>query len=195
MIGLFKRFGPFPLTDEQVIREALKATTPYARAHPDDMFVVNDCVDHVLSAVESVWRRARGYSSYRNLSRKDEKELTGLSTRVQSELRARACKKALEYKKGRIVQNINRSTAEALILYELRQRDCEFYLEFQAQRVKISIRINDNTAQTLTVKYKEIHQGRLTEILDAGMAIIKQINSGLSVIISTGWKDFSGWQK
>ena len=125
-----------------------------------------------------------------------EKELRALEDRVRPELRARAYNKAMECLKGRKVGQINRATAEAVISYELRQRGCEFFYQFQAHRVKVSIRVGENGAMAFFVRFKDIREGRLTGILDTAAGIAKQINqSGLNISISTGWKNFAGWQK
>ena len=93
---LLKKREPFPLTDEEVIREALKAVTSYASRHTEEAFVLDDAVEWALAAVESVWRKARHYYSYRPLGIADRQELEELSARIRQELRARACKKAME---------------------------------------------------------------------------------------------------
>ncbi len=196
-MGIFnKRPCPFPLTDEEFIRETLKAANVYAKQHPDDTFNVNDCVDWVLMNMEPTWRNVRLLAAYDGFSPLDEKELRALEDRVRPELRARAYNKAMECLKGRKVGQINRATAEAVISYELRQRGCEFFYQFQAHRVKVSIRVGENGAMAFFVRFKDIREGRLTGILDTAAGIAKQINqSGLNISISTGWKNLAGWQK
>ena len=95
-----KKPCPFPLTDEEFIRETLKAADIYAKEHPDDTFDINDCVDRVLSCVEPIWRNARLLAALTEYSPLDEKELRELEDRVRPELRARAYKKAMEQPQG-----------------------------------------------------------------------------------------------
>lgn len=196
-MGIFnKKPCPFPLTDEEFIRETLKAANVYAKQHPDDTFNVNDCVDWVLMNMEPTWRNVRLLAAYDGFSPLDEKELRALEDRVRPELRARAYNKAMECLKGRKVGQINRATAEAVISYELRQRGCEIFYQFQAHRVKVSIRVGENGAMAFFVRFKDIREGRLTEILDAAAGLAEQISqSGLDLNISKGWKNYAGWQK
>lgn len=196
-MGIFnKKPCPFPLTDEEFIRETLKAANVYAKQHPDDTFNVNDCVDWVLMNMEPTWRNVRLLAAYDGFSPLDEKELRALEDRVRPELRARAYNKAMECLKGRKVGQINRATAEAVISYELRQRGCEFFFHFQTHRVKVYLRVGENGAMAFYVRFKDIREGRLTEILDAAAGLAEQISqSGLDLNISKGWKNYAGWQK
>lgn len=196
-MGIFnKRPCPFPLTDEEFIRETLKAANVYAKQHPDDTFNVNDCVDWVLMNMEPTWRNVRLLAAYDGFSPLDEKELRALEDRVRPELRARAYNKAMECLKGRKVGQINRATAEAVISHELRERGCEFFYQFQTHRVKVSVRVGDNSAMAFSIRFKDIREGRLTGILDAAAGLAEQISrSGLDINITKGWKNYTGWQK
>ena len=51
---LFSKRKPFPLTDEEVIREALKTVTEYANRNPGDKFDINACTDAVLASVTDI---------------------------------------------------------------------------------------------------------------------------------------------
>ena len=191
-----KKPCPFPLTDEEFIRETLKAADIYAKEHPDDTFDINDCVDRVLSCVEPMWRNARLLAALTEYSPLGEKELRELEDRVRPELRARAYKKAMEYLKNRKARQINRATTEAVITYELQQRGCEFFFHFQTHRVKVYLRVGENHAMAFYVRFRDIREGRLTAILDAAALIAKQIGlSGLDINLSSGWKDYAGWKK
>lgn len=196
-MGLFKKKPcPVPLTDEEFIRETLKAVDVYAKEHPDDTFDINDCVDRVMMCMEPTWRNVRLLASFTALSPMDDKELRALEDRVRPELRARAYSKAMACLKGRKVRQINRATAEAVISHELRERGCEFLFHFQTHRVKVFLKAGDNGAMAFFVRFKDIREGRLTAILDAAAGIAKQIGqSGLDINVSTGWKNFAGWQK
>ena len=196
-MGIIKKKPvPFPLTDEEFIRETLKAVEIYAKEHPDDTFDVNDCVDRVLMCMEPTWRNVRLLASFTDQSPLDDKELRALEKRVRPELRARAYTKAMECLKGRKVRQINRATVEAVISYELRLRRCEFFFHFQTHRVKVYLRVGGNNAMAFFVRFKDIREGHLTEILDAAAGIAKQIGqSGLDLNISTRWKNYTGWQK
>ena len=196
-MGLFKKKPvPFPLTDEEFIRETLKAADVYAKEHPDDTFDINDCVDRVMMCMEPTWRKVRLLASFTDLSPQNEKELRALEDRVRPELRVRAYNKAMACLKGRKIQQINRATAEVVISYELRERECEFFFHFQTHRVKVFLRAGEDNAMAFFVRFKDIREGRLTAILDSAASIAKQIGqSGLGINISTGWKDYTGWQK
>ena len=194
---LLKKREPFPLSDEEVIREALKAVTSYASRHTEEAFVLDDAVEWALAAVESVWRKARHYFSYRPLGLADRQELEELSARIRQELRARACKKAMESLKSRKMLQINKATAEAVLTYELRRRGCEFFFEFQAYRVRVFVRAGEKHALSFVIWYKMLQQEqRLTQALDAVAAIAEQVRlSGLDLTAYGGWKDFTRWQK
>lgn len=197
-MGIFKKNEPvpFPLTDEEFIRETLKAVDIYAKEHPDDTFDVNDCVDRVLMCMEPTWRNVRLLAAYDGFSPLDEKEMRALVKRVRPELRARAYTKAMECLKGRKIRLINRATAEAVISHELRLQGCEFFFHFQTHRVKVYLRVGENNAMAFYVRFKDIREGRLTEILDAAAGLAEQISqSGLDLNISKGWKNYAGWQK
>ena len=197
-MGIFKKKEPvpFPLTDEEFIRETLKAVDIYAKQHPDDTFNINDCIDCVMMNMEPTWRNVRLLAAYDGFSPLDDKERRALEDRVRPELRARAYNKAMSCLKGRKIQLINRATAEAVISHELRQQGCEFFFQFQTHRVKVYLRVGENSAMAFYVRFKDIREGRLTEILDAAAGIAKQISqSGLGISISTGWENYAGWIK
>ena len=187
---------PLALSDEEVIREALKAVTSYASKHTEEDFVLNDCVDWALAAVESVWRKARGYSPYRPIFGDDEKELSELKARIAQELRARACKKGMESLKHRKMVQINRATAEAVLSYELRQRGCEFFFEFQTHRARVYVRAGEDHALNFYIRYKDLRQDKLTEILDAAADIAHRLEqSELDPTVTGGWKNWTGWKQ
>jgi hypothetical protein len=90
------------------------------------------------------------------------------------------------------------STAEALIAYELRQRGLKFFFEWQKLRVKVSIKLDCGSAMTFIVKYKDIREGKLLDILDTIMAIVTPLNQtkgDVTVWPLTGtWKTWNGWR-
>ena len=195
---LFHKRKPFPLTDEEVTREALKTVTDYANRHPGDEFNMNACTDAVMTSVMTIWMKARGYTSSTTLKWEDQDEYSQLVSRIRMDLRARAYIKATECLKNRKIQKINMSTAEALIAYELRQRGLLFFFEWQKLRVKVSIKLDCGSAMTFIVKYKDIHEGKLLDILDAIMAIVTPLNQtkgDVTVWPLTGtWKTWNGWK-
>ena len=195
---LFSKRKPFPLTDEEVIREALKTVTEYANRHPGEEFNINACTDAVMASVTEIWMKARGYTSARAIKWVDQDECSQLVSRISMDLRARAYIKATEFLKNRKVQKINMSTAEALIAYELRQRGLKFFFEWQKLRVKVSIKLDCGSAMTFIVKYKDIREGKLLDILDTIMAIVTPLNQtkgDVTVWPLTGsWKTWNGWK-
>jgi hypothetical protein len=73
---------PFPLTDEEVIRKALKTVTDYSNRNPGDTFNVNVCVERTLASVHRVWREARNYSPHQALKWEDQVEYKTFSVVV-----------------------------------------------------------------------------------------------------------------
>ena len=192
------RREPFPLSDEEVIREALKTVTDYANRHPGDKFDINKCVDHALASVKDVWKNARKYSGYKTLSKEDVDEITRLRCRIATDLRARAYIKATKCLKDRKIQKINIATAEALITYELRQRGFMFSFIWQKLRVKVSIKLECGRAMTFIVKYKDIREGKLLQVMDEVMAVVEPLNRTKTHItvwnLSGFWKTWNGWK-
>ena len=190
---------PFPLTDEEVIRKALKTVTDYSNRNPGDTFNVNVCVERTLASVHRVWREARNYSPHQALKWEDQVEFTDLIHRVTDDLRARAFAKANECLKNRKIHEINKSAADALIAYELRQRGFSFSFEWQKLRVKVSVKLECGKALTFIVKYKDIREGRLSKILDEVCAVIEPLNKSGSILsvwpLSGLWKSWTGWQE
>ena len=189
---------PFPLSDEEVIREALKTVTDYANRHPGDQFDINKCVDNALASVKDIWKNARKYSGYRTLSSEDIDEVTRLRQRIATDLRARAYIKATGCLKNRKIQQINMATAESLITYELRQRGFKFSFVWQKLRVKVSIILECGRAMTFIVKYKDIREGKLLQIMDEIMAVVEPLNRTKTHItvwnLSGFWKTWNGWK-
>ncbi len=186
------------MSDEEVIREALKMVTDYANHHPGDQFNINECIDYVLASVKKIWKTARHYSTYQTLKWEDQNEVTKLSLRIATDLRARAYIKATECLKNRKIHQINMATAEALISYELRQRGFSFFFTWQKLRVRVSIKLACDRAMTFIVKYKDIREGKLLQVLDEVMAIVEPLNktkTSLSVWpLSGSWKNWTGWK-
>ena len=189
---------PFPLSDEEVIREALKTVTDYANRHPGDQFDINKCVDNALASVKDIWKNARNYSGYKTLSSEDIDEITRLKCRIATDLRARAYIKATACLKNRKIQQINMATAESLITYELRQRGFKFSFVWQKLRVKVSIILECGRAMTFIVKYKDIREGKLLQIMDEVMAVVEPLNRTKTHItvwtLSGFWKTWNGWK-
>ena len=188
----------FPLSDEEVIREALKTVTDYANRHPGDQFNINNCIDYALASVKDIWKKARNYSSYKALSREDVDEVTRLVCRITTSLRARAYIKATECLKNRKIQQINMATTEALITYELRQRGFMFSFNWQKLRVKVSIKLECGRAMTFIVKYKDIREGKLLQIMDEVMSVVEPLNKTKTNItvwtLSWSWRTWNGWK-
>lgn len=186
------------MTDEEVIREALKMVTEYANRHPGDEFNINECIDYTLGAVKRIWRTARKYPPNSTLTYEDISEISILANRIATELRARTYIKATECLKNRKLLEINKTTAEALISYELRQRGFKFFFEWQKLRVKVSLQLESGNGMTFIVKYKDIREGKLQQILEDIMAIVEPLNRtkiNISVWpLSGSWKTWSGWK-
>ncbi len=186
------------MTDEEVIREALKTVTDYANRHPGDQFNINNCIDQAVSSVKEIWKKVRHYSSHQALKWEDQDEITRLICRTTTDLRARAYMKATECLKNRKIQQINIATAESLITYELRQRGFMFSFIWQKLRVKVSIKLECGSAMTFIVKYKDIREGKLFQILDEVMSVVEPLNKAKTNItvwpLSGSWKNRNGWK-
>ncbi len=185
------------MTDEEVIREALKTVTDYANRHPEDQFNINNCIDYVIASVKDIWKKARHYSYHQTLTWDDQDEITRLVCRITTDLRARAYIKASKCLKNRKIQQINKATAEALITYELRQRGFMFSFIWQKLRVKVSIKLECGSAMTFIVKYKDIREGKLLQIMDEVMSVVEPLNNTKTNItvwpLSGAWKMWNGW--
>lgn len=190
--------APFPLTDEEVIRAALKKVTEYANLHPDGQFNVNDCVDYTLASVKAIWREARFYPASRALQWEDQDEIARLVCRIDTDLRARAYAQATEYLKNAKIRQISMAAAETLITSELRQRGFCFFFEWQKLRVKVSIKLECGNAMTFLVKYKDIREGRLLQVLDEVMAVVELLNRTKNNITvwspPRSWKNWNRWK-
>ena len=145
-----------------------------------------------------IWKKARNYSTYKALSREDVDEATRLICRITTDLRARAYIKATECLKNRKIQQINIATTEALITYELRQRGFMFSFNWQKLRVKVSIKLECGSAMTFIVKYKDIREGKLLQIMDEVMAVVEPLNKTKTNItvwpLSGSWRTWNGWK-
>ena len=193
MFGIKKR-KPFPLTDEQVMAEALKNVRSYARRHPDDSFDVNACVELVLMSIESVWRDAKGYSYHGRLSAADGGELTMLSERIRNELRIRAYNEAVKCLRNRKVQQINNVTAGAILTAELKKRGIPFFFDFQSKRVKVTLKMKKNQVLSFFVSHSDIQKGKLPYIIDEAVSIVETLdNSNLKVTVSDKWEKWKDW--
>lgn len=159
---------------------------------------INACTDAVLASVTDIWMKARGYTSTRALKWEDKDEYSQLVSRIRMDLRARAYIKATECLKNRKIQQINMSTAEALIAYELRQRGLKFFFEWQNLWGKVSIKLECCCGMTFIVKYKDIREGKLLDILDTIMAIVTPLNQTKGDVtvwpLSGTWKTWNGWK-
>ena len=186
------------MTDEQVIREALKTVTEYANHYVGDAFSVEHCIDRTVASVKDVWRRARGYAPHQALKWDDQDEIAQLLLRIKTDLRARAYIKATECLKNRKILEINKMTAEALITYELRRRGIKHFFEWQKLRVKVSIKLECGRAMTFIVKYKDIREGKLQVILDGIMAVVESLNNtGVNITVwplTGSWNKWNGWR-
>lgn len=159
------------LTDEAVIREALKTVTEYANRHPDSMFNVDECVEQAVNAIFG-------------LTAKDRQTIDELRYRIEAELRTRARAKAMGVLKSRTVRQINMVTAENVLSEELSKRGYQYHFcDWQQYRVKILIRLNNGKNMKFFVKYKDV-PSKVQEILDNITTIINIITqTGLTVTI------------
>ena len=170
------------LTDEAVIREALKTVTEYANRHPDSMFNVDECVEQAVNAISIVWKTVK--HSYFGLTAKDRQTIDELRYRIEAELRTRARAKAMGVLKSRTVRQINMVTAENVLSEELGKRGYQYHFcDWQQYRVKILIRLNNGKNMKFFVKYKDV-PSKVQEILDNITTIINIITqTGLIVTI------------
>ena len=195
-MNLFRQ--PFPLTDEQVIREALKTVTEYSNCHPGDTFNTTCCIDQTLAAVKTVWKNARHYSPHQTLKQDDLAEITKIYNRICDDLRTRAAAKIMECLKRRRIREIDIATADALISAQMRKRGYCFFFTWQKLRVKVTIKIPGNRALIFAIKYKDIRDGKLDGIIEDVVAVVDAIVAADTEIsvwpLNGSWKYFTGWQ-
>lgn len=196
-MNIFRK--PFPMTDEQIIREALKTVTSYEACHPGDSFNTNSCIEQTMSSVKTIWRSARFYAPHQALKREDLEEINEIYGRIGTNLRTRAEAKVMECLKRRRVREIDIATAEALIAAELRKRGHQFFFTWQKLRVKVSVRLDAGHAMTFIVKFKEIREGKLDGIIEGVMSVVDAIGkSGRDLYVwslSGSWRNVTCWQK
>lgn len=163
------------MTDEQIIREALKTVTEYAHRHPDGQFDINECIQQTIFSVERVWRVA--HHTWRSFTAAERRELDELLMRIKDELSARAYLKANACLKGRMVLKVNQANAEALLTYEMGRRGLPYHFDWQSFRVKVSLKLACKSEMTFIVKYKDIRAGKLSEILDRAMTVVEALEA------------------
>lgn len=163
------------MTDELIIREALKTVTEFAHCHPDDQFDINECIQQTIFSVKKVWRVA--HHIWRPFTAAERRELDDVLLRIKDELSARAYLKANACLKGRMVLKVNQTNAEALLTYEMGRRGLPYHFDWQKFRVKVSIKLSCKSEVTFIVKYKDIRAGKLTDILDKAMRIVEDIEA------------------
>ena len=181
-MNIFRK--PFPMTDEQIIREALKTVTEYADYHPGDSFQVYDCIEKTVNSVKTILRRARGYAPHQALKREDLEEINDIFNRIEAQLRERAEAKANDCLKKRKIREIDIAAAEVLLSAELRKNGLQFFFRWQKLRVRVTVRLEGDRAMTFAVKYKEIREGKLGEIMERVMKAVEAVNSAPEILDS-----------
>ena len=195
-MNIFRK--PFPLTDEQIIREALKTVTEYADGHRGDSFNTTCCIDQTMASVKTVWKNARNYAPHQALKQDDLEEINEIYGRIGTDLRTRAEAKMLDVLKRRRIREIDIATADALISAELRKRGYRFFFTWQQLRVKVTLQVAGNQALTFIVKFKDIRNGKLDGIIEGVMAVVDAIvasGTEISVFPLVGrWRYFTFWK-
>ena len=190
---------PFPLSEEQVIREALKTVTDYANSHPEDRFDINQCMSETLASVKKIWLKARNISEFQTLCQEDLNEIASLTEKVRTELLARAYDKANGCLKNRKILQINMTTAEALITHALRQNGLKHFYVWQKYRVRVSIKMDNGKVLTAFIKYKDIQEGKLPGIMETIVQAVNiHNNAGIPMIVwemNGNWKNWEGWKE
>ena len=196
-MNLFRK--SFPMTDEQVIRAALKTVTSYDGCHPGDTFNTTACIDQVMTSVKQIWREARFYAPHQPLKREDLEEINDIMTRIGPELRARAQAKITECLKKRRIRDIDMAASEALISAEMRKRGLKFFYNWQKLRVRVSLKLDEGRAFSFIVKYKEVREGKLDSIIESVMNVVESLRGSRDDITvwptSAAWKRFATWQE
>lgn len=178
------------MTDEQVIEQALKTVTEYAKNHNGDAFDADECVKSTIKAIEPIYRGVRFPG--RILSPSQAKELRELTKRVKPELERKAKELAYECMKKQKVDSINLTTYEALITSELRARGYMFLFQWQKNKVLVTIKVSDTLACTQEIKYSDIKRGRLPALI-ADVAEAVDLLSGKDLKVSV-WKMNKDWR-
>ena len=199
MFGFFKKLTPFPLKDEQVIEQALKAVTEYAKNHKGASFDPDACVKLARKEIKPVWGNARFqgvfhcrvFDRFRGRWPSEVRELEELTMRITPELDRRAKELAYEFLKKQKVDAINLTTYEALIASELRARGYKFLFQWQKNKVRVTIKVSETLACTQEIKYSDIRRGQLPELIaDVAEAVDLLCGKDLNVSI---WKMSKDW--
>ena len=182
------------MTDEQIIREALKTVTDYSHRHPDDKFDINECIQQTIFSVERIWRA--DHHTWRPFAGPERREMDELLLRIKDELSARAYLKANACLKDRMVLRVNRTNAEALLKYELGRKGYVYFFDWQMYRVKVSVKLKNRTGMTFIVKYRDIREGKLPEILENTGKMIDDINqaAGSVSVWQMRLEDWERWK-
>jgi len=170
---------PFPLSDEEVIRQALTAVTAHIKCHQHEAVNVNDCVSAALHEVISVWKRARGHRNYYVLKEKDTREIADITSRIEKDLAERALKKAGSLLKRQKIRRISAVVAEAMLDDTLGEMGLKYHIIRQTYRAKVQIKLPNNNMLQFIILYSEMAAGKTGEILN-------QIRTILSNLISSG---------
>ena len=202
MFGFLKRLKPFPLTDEQVIAQALKVVRVYAEKHKGETLDVNQCVKLSVQEIENVWGKARfpgwfhgrAFNRFPNRFPSEVKELKELIIRVKPQVEERAKALVYECMKQQKVSEINLTAYEAMITEELRARGYKFLFDWQKRKVKVTIKISDTLACTQEIKYSDIKRGLLPALIAAVAEAVDFLNGkNLNVSVWRMSKDWKAW--
>ena len=190
---------PFPLTDEQVIREALKRVSSYARAHPGDDFNTEDCVREALRSVETVYRTAReGPFVKLPLRRWEEAELKQILSRVEAPLEERARKKAAGIFWKRKVLQISRVTTRAVIASGLRERGLRYFFEDKQHHLLVTVMLSHGRAMSFNIADKGVAVGDLDRIIDSiarAADAVNEVDVPVNVwLMPEGMENWNGWK-
>jgi hypothetical protein len=189
---------PFPLTDEQVIREAMKTVTAYARRHPGDTFDTDECVRETVRSVETVWKKERGYLFGKRISRRDAAEYAALLARVREPLEERTRERAAGHFKRRKVQQINRITIEAVIASGLRERDQRYFFEDKQHHLQVTVMLSHGRAMSFNIADKGVAVGDLDRIIDSiarAAEAVNEVDVPVNVwLMPEGMENWNGWK-
>lgn len=177
MMNIFKNTKPFPLSDSQVIKEAVKNVDLYFNGRKASYVDIDRCVESALSRITDIWKSAREIGRRESLNREQQQELVELIVRVQEPIEQQARKRAMELLKQQKSSEIEKTTIDALLRAKLNEEGFPHYTTWQKYRVKVNLLLSKNRVMTFFVRLKDFRENKMHQVVDSALGIARQINN------------------
>ena len=145
------------MTEAEIIKEALRAVpeyTPLIRQTGE--FDLDKCVDMELRRLSRLYKESHGSKIYAPLDRKTRQDLDAVLAHFAPLLRDATVPLRQRYLKGRRVQQINATSAGALIKAAFSQAGFKAQVKGQRYRAKVEIPITPKTSLFFYVRYRDL---------------------------------------